>query len=97
MIENKDVCLKKIDNCEFILNTIYNDKVDEIGSLEYLESNCKPVEFTEKKNKIEYKSIVFFDFETYVDKKDNNKHKTIVLKQILKKAKKAFSLYILIS
>ena len=91
MVENKDVCLKKIDNCEFILNTIYNDKVDEIKSLDYLDSNFKLVEFTEKKNKIDYKDIIFFDFETYVDKQDNNKHKAYLVCGIFNNSDKVIS------
>ena len=86
MIENKDICLKKINNCEFILNTIYNDKVDYIDNLNYLESNCKVVNIDEDEDNDEglkqlpkyhkvYDNIVFFDFETYVDKNDNDKHK----------------------
>jgi hypothetical protein len=91
MVENKDTCLKKIDNCEFILNTIYNDKVDYIDNLEYLESNCKPVEYTEKKDKIEYNNIIFFDFETYVDKKDNDKHKPYLVCGVYNNSDKVIS------
>jgi hypothetical protein len=91
MVENKDVCLKKIDNCEFILNTIYNDKVDYIDNLEYLESNCKLVEYKEKKDKIDYNNIVFFDFETYVDKKDNDKHKPYLVCGVYNNSDKVIS------
>jgi len=103
MVENKDTCLKKIDNCEFILNTIYNDKVDYIDNLEYLESNCKPVNVDEDNDNYDeglkqlpkyhkvYEDIIFFDFETYVDKKDNDKHKPYLVCGVYNNSDKVIS------
>lgn len=73
LLDNKHKLLKEIDTS---VNNIYKsqfyDKIKSVKNLEYVEENIRKTEIKEQEDK-GYEKI-FFDFETYVDKKNDNKH-----------------------
>jgi hypothetical protein len=71
-------CLENIKYNSEILKTQYYEKIndDNINNLDYTEQNyklCSKNNYVkeEKEDDIKYNNIIFFDFETYVDKKTN--------------------------
>ena len=81
LLKNKDVFLEKIDLSNGLMETPFSTKNAEISSLEFTKLNFRCVEdkkLCNKKNKNIYGDlpIIFFDFETFVNRKlINNKKK----------------------
>lgn len=55
-----------------LFNTQFGNRDFELVNLDYEDNNCNLIKYEESKDKVEYKKIIYFDFETYIN--NNNKH-----------------------